>query len=207
MAGVLVFPLPFSQWIDTMTEIACADPVAQSLIDWVAATKLGLPPPDATASYLDEMQFEDLVLGLLDLNIEEAAQLGALSDFDTPFERSSVRFYETLQQAVRQLRLFKLFARTHDGEYHRGICPAAYNERTGEHYPEEMACWRADFRAMSPEQQMVATTIVWMYRCGPDSVWLRRVPCTWKASEALHYLRDTDCLAEWLQLVARYPGW
>ncbi|HWT19006.1 MAG TPA: hypothetical protein VN280_08835 [Variovorax sp.] len=190
-----------------MTEIASADPVAQSLIDWIAAAQQGLAPQDAAASHLDAMRFEDLVLGLLDLDIEEAAQLGALSDFDAPFERSPVCFYETLQQAVRQLRLFKLFARTHDGEYHRSICPAAYNECTGEHYPEEMARWRADFRAMSPEQQMVATTIVWMYRRGPDSIWLRRVPCTWKASEALHYLRDTDCLAVWLQLVARYPGW
>lgn len=93
------------------------------------------------------------------------------------------------------------------GEYHRSICPSTYNERTGEHYPEEMARRRADFRAMSPEQQMMTTTIVWMYRSDSDSIWLRRVPCTWKASETLHYMHDTGCLAVWLQLVARYPGW
>lgn len=158
-------------------------------------------------SHLNEMRLEDLVLRLLDLDNEEAAQMDSRSDSDSPFERSPERFNETLQQAIRQLRLFKLFARTRDGEHHRSVCPAAYNERTGEHYPEEMARWRADFRTMSPEQQMVATTIVWMYRSGPDSIWLRRVPCTWKASEALHYMHDTGCLAVWLQLVARYPGW
>lgn len=156
---------------------------------------------------LDEMRFEDLVLSLLDLDIEEAAQMDCLADSSTPFERSPERFHETLQQAIRQLRLFKLFARTHDGEHHRSVCPAAYNERTGEHYPEEMSRWRADFRAMSPEQQMVAATIVWMYRCGPDSIWLRRVPCTWKASEALNYMHDTGCLSLWLQLIARYTAW
>lgn len=190
-----------------MTEIAFADPVAQSLIDWVAAAKQGLLSQDTATSRFDEMRLEDLVLSLLDRDIEEAAKIDALSDSDSPFERSPERFYETLEQAIRQLRLFKLFARTHDGEYHRSVCPGAYNERTGEHYPEEMARWRADFRAMSPEQQMVATTIVWMYRTGPDSIWLRRVPCTWKASEALHYMHDTGCLAVWLRLVARYPGW
>jgi len=190
-----------------MTEIACADSGAQSLFAWVAAVKLDLPSQDSATSRLDEMRLEDLVLGLLDLDNDKAAQMESLSDSEGPFERCPERFYETLQQAIRQLRLFKLFAKTHDGEHHRSVCPAAYNERTGEHYPEEMERWRAYFRAMSPEQQMVATTIVWMYRSGPDSIWLRRVPCTWKASEALHYMHDTGCLALWLELVARYHGW
>nr|WP_315591692.1 hypothetical protein [uncultured Cupriavidus sp.] len=190
-----------------MTEIACTDPVAQSLMDWVTAVTWGSPPQDFATPYLDGMRLEDLVLRLLDLDIEEAARLNTLADPDSPFERSPKRFHETLQQTIGQLQLFKLFARIDGGEYHRSVCPAAYNERTGEHYAEEMARWRADFRAMSPEQQMMTTTIVWMYRSGPDSIWLRRVPCTWKASEALHYMRDTGCLALWLQLVARYPGW
>lgn len=190
-----------------MAEIACADPVAESLLAWVTSAKQGLLLQNATTSRLDEMRLEDLVLSLLDLDAERAAQLDAWSDADSLFERSPGRFNEALQRAILQLRLFKLFARTYDGEHHRSICPAAYNERTGEHYPQEMARWRADFRAMSPEQQMMATTIVWMYRAGPDSIWLRRVPCTWKASEALHYMRDTGCLAAWLQLIARYPGW
>lgn len=190
-----------------MTEITCCAPVAQTLIAWVSATRQNLRAKDVPASRLDEMRLEDLVLNLLDMDVQEAKQMDALADSNTPFERSPKRFNETLQQAIRQLGLFRLFTTTHDGEYHRGICPAAYNERTGEHHPQEMAQWRADFRAMSPEQQMVAATMVWMYRAGPDSIWLRRVSCTWKASEALHYMRDAGCLAIWLKLVARYPGW
>lgn len=190
-----------------MTEIACADPVAQSLLAWVAAIQQGLQPREDTTAALDEMRLEDLVLSLLDMDSDDAAHLDSLLGSDEPFERSPQSYNEVLQQALRQLRLFKLFTRTYDGEHHRSFCPSAYNERTGEHYPEEMARWRADFRAMSPEQQMVATTIVWMYRAGPDSIWLRRVPCTWKASEALHYMHDTGCLSLWLQLVSRYPGW
>lgn len=190
-----------------MTKIACVDPVAQSLFAWIAAEKQGLPPPSAATSLLDEMRLEDLVLSLLYLDIDEAAQMESLANTNMSFERSPECFNETLQQTLRQLSLSRLFTRTYDGEHHRSIRPAAYDERTGEHDPEGMALWRADFRAMPPEQQMMVTTIVWMYRAGPDSIWLRRVPCTWRASEALHYMRDTGCLDVWLQLIARYPGW
>ncbi|WP_338801909.1 hypothetical protein V9L13_06445 [Pseudomonas sp. RSB 5.4] len=190
-----------------MTETAQTDSLTQSLIAWVKAVKQDSLSPAATSSRLDEMRLEHLVLWLLDLDLEEAAQIDALSNSVYPFERSPERFHEALQQTIRQLKLFNLFAKTGDGEYHRSVYPSAYNACTGENYPEEMARWRADFRAMSPEQQMVVTTIVWMYRSGPDSIWLRRVPCTWKASEALHYMHDAGCLSLWLQLVARYPGW
>lgn len=190
-----------------MTEIAYADSVVQLLLAWFVAVRQGVLPPDSITSRLDEIPLEQFVLRLLELDVEEAAQVDALSNPVSPFERSSQRFDEALQQTIRQLRLFKLFARTREGEYHRSLCPTAYNAAAGEHYPEEMACWRADFRAMSPERQMVATTIVWMYRSGPDSIWLRRVPCTWTASEALHYMHDAGCLALWLQLVARYTSW
>ncbi|MGE8046829.1 hypothetical protein ACQKPT_00775 [Pseudomonas monteilii] len=186
-----------------MTEIA----PAQSLIAWVIAVKQGSLPPNAVKSCLDEMRLEHLVLDLMEIDVEEAAQIDALSDTVTPFGRSAQCFDELLQHSIQQLQLFKLFGRTREGDYHRSFCPTAYDAATGEHYPEEMARWRADFRAMSPERQMVATTLVWMYRSGPDSIWLRRVPCTWTASEALYCMRDAGCLSLWLQLVARYPGW
>ena len=54
---------------------------------------------------------------------------------------------------------------------------------------------------------MLAATIVWLYQHGADSTWLRRVPCTWSAAEALHYLRDAGCLPQWQRLVATCPGW
>lgn len=190
-----------------MTEIGCTDPVTQSLIAWIAAVNQNLPPLTVSTSRLSEIRFEDLVHSLLDLEWEDAARIDSLADSRAPLARAPAQFFEILQLVIRQHHLSGLFATTAEGEYHRSICPAAYNERTGEHFPEEMARWRADFRAMSPQRQMMAATIVWMYRAGPDSIWLRRVPCTWRASEALHYMRDAGCLAGWLKLVARYPGW
>jgi hypothetical protein len=52
----------------------------------------------------------------------------------------------------------------------------------------------------------MAATIVWLYQSGPDSTWLRRVPCTWGAVEAIRYMKDAGALARWLRLVALYPG-
>lgn len=190
-----------------MHEIACADPIAKSLSMWVSAIRHGLLPPESVSARLEGLKLESLVLGLLDLDESEATQIESLSGSEARPNRCPEDFYETLQRTIRQLRLFSLFGRTHDGEYHRSIGPAAYNEPTDKRYPEDMARWRANFRGMTPEQQMMAATIIWLYRGGADSIWLRRVPCTWKATEALHYMQDAGCLALWLQLIARYPGW
>ena len=190
-----------------MTEVAGTEPIVNSLLVWVAELKRGMIDGSAATARLDVVRLEDLVLRLLDLEPEEAEIIYAMADADSSFERCPERFYDTLRKAIWDLRLSKLFARTQDGEYHRSTCPAAYNERTGEHYAEEMARWRAHYRSLSPERKMMTATIVWMYRAGPDSIWLRRVPCTWRASEALHYMYDSGCLALWLQLVATYPGW
>ncbi|MGE6493155.1 hypothetical protein ACQKFX_01215 [Cupriavidus metallidurans] len=83
-----------------MTKTASTDPVAQSLLAWVTAVKHGLPLQDISTSRLDGMRLEDPVLRLLDLDIEPAARLDVLADSDSPFERSPIRFYETLQQAT-----------------------------------------------------------------------------------------------------------
>jgi hypothetical protein len=122
-------------------------------------------------------------------------------------QRTPEGFYESLREAISSCRLWPLFARAECAEWHRSIIPAAYNERTGEVYPVEMAKWRADFRAMAPECQMMAATIIWLYRAGSDSIWLRRVPSSWRAVEALRYMRDADVLGLWLNLITNYPGW
>jgi hypothetical protein len=87
------------------------------------------------------------------------------------------------------------------------MTPRGYNRETGAIIEAEMMQWRSDYRSLAPERQMLAATIVWLYQHGADSTWLRRVPCTWSAIEALDYLRDADCLAQWQRLVATCPGW
>ncbi|AIY39453.1 hypothetical protein LT85_0293 [Collimonas arenae] len=138
----------------------------------------------------------------------EAQLMSALAG-DCPMqnEQTPAAFNVVLHEVLFQHCLRNLFCPGASGNHHRGIVPTAYNERTGEIDADEMARWRADFRAMVPERQIMAATIIWLYQCGPDSTWLRRVPCTWPATEALHCLRHAGCLSQWLRLMAAYPGW
>lgn len=170
----------------------------------MAAVMARKETPHAGAS---EIRLSKLVTTCLELDADEVdAIAGMVGDPDVS-HRSPAAFSSVLKQAIRSHRLDHLFCNAESGEHHRGITPSAYNERTGEIYPEAMARWRADFRAMAPERQMLAATIIWLYQSGPDSTWLRRVPCTWRATEALLYMRDAGCLSVWLRLIGSYPGW
>lgn len=155
-----------------------------------------------------ELRLDRLVMLLLDIDEPEARELEQLLPASPhAFARSAPGFHWALLDAIRDLRLHKLFCASSQGEFHRSVCPAAYDERAGEIHPLEMEQWRAEFRAMAPERQMVAATVIWLYQSGSDSTWLRRVPCSWRADEALHYLFDTGALAPWIRLIARFPGW
>ena len=150
----------------------------------------------------------ELVCSGLAMSHDEAAAAWAMAGAEpSRFERGAFAFHAELMHAIRSLGLHRLFCGSSAGDHHRGICPAAYDERTGEIHAQEMAQWRADFRALAPERQMVAATIVWLYRSGPDTTWLRRVPCTWLAVEALRYMQDAGCVSLWLRLVCTCPGW
>ena len=180
----------------------------QAFINSAAAINEALHRQAHISTSSNDTRLDRLVQHLLDLDEDDAMELETLGGVPMALgNRSPASFNKALQQVIRQLRLFKLFCPSQEGEFHRSICLAAYNERTGEHHPEEMARWRAEFRGMAPEQQMMAATIIWLYQSGPDSTWLRRVPCTWRAGEAMQYMRDAGCLSLWLSLIARYPGW
>lgn len=166
-----------------------------------------LTPRDMTAS-IGGGRLSALVAGLIDMNPAESKLMTLMAgQASNDSDQSAGAFHTVLLEVIRSQRLHRLFDSADTGQYHRGITPGAYNERTGEIYAEEMAAWRAEFRAMAPEQQMLAATIIWLYQSGPDSTWLRRVPCTWSATEALHYMKDAGCLSQWLRLLAAYPGW
>jgi hypothetical protein len=70
-----------------------------------------------------------------------------------------------------------------------------------------VARWRATYRALPEPHQIIAATIIWLYRGGPDTVWLRRVAVAWPAADAIALLRAADALADWGLLIALFPGW
>lgn len=91
--------------------------------------------------------------------------------------------------------------------YHHSIRPTGYDFHRDEVIPVGMEQWRADYREMPDERQMMAASIVWLYRAGKDNVWLRRVPCTWHAADAIACLVTAGAFEDWARLYALYPGW
>jgi hypothetical protein len=112
-----------------------------------------------------------------------------------------------LRNVINSYDLGTLFNDDGYAPYHHAIRPTGYDFDRDEVIPTGMEKWRADYRALPEFRQMMAASIVWLYRGGKDNVWLRRVPCTWHAADALACLRDEDALEDWARLYALYPGW
>ncbi len=126
--------------------------------------------------------------------------LRPLSGVARPFE------YQ-LRHMINRFELSALFGDDGHGLYHHAIRPKGYDFQRDEVHPTGMEHWRADYREMTDVRQMIAASIVWLYRAGKDNVWLRRVPCTWHAADAIVTLKATDALDDWARLYAFYPGW
>jgi hypothetical protein len=167
------------------------------MIDDVAtvesAVRAALAAPRIEGDVASGSRFRDLVIRCLALDDDAA--------------RSASEFCHQLRATIATFRLGLLFAWDGEGEHHRTMIPRGYHRETGAIIEAEMMQWRADYRSLAPERQMLAATVVWLYQQGADSTWLRRVPCTWGAAEALHYLRDAGCLPQWQRLVTTCPGW
>jgi hypothetical protein len=112
-----------------------------------------------------------------------------------------------LRDVIARYDLDALFRDEGHAPYHHAIRPTGYDFYRDEVIPIGMDQWRADYRNMSDERQMIAASIVWLYRAGKDNVWMRRVPCTWHAADAIACLNAAGALDDWARLYALYPGW
>jgi len=116
-------------------------------------------------------------------------------------------FDHHLRHVIGSYDLETLFSNDGHAPYHHAIRPTGYDFRRDEVNPVGMEQWRADYRVMSDVRQMMAASIIWLYRGGKDSVWLRRVPCTWHAADAIVALKAANALDDWARLYVLYPGW
>jgi hypothetical protein len=87
------------------------------------------------------------------------------------------------------------------------VRPRGFDYRTSQVVAAAMAEWRRAYKALPPARQMMVSTIIWLYRGGPDKTWLSRVPSTWHAADAIVALQETGVLRDWGRMVALYPGW
>jgi hypothetical protein len=116
-------------------------------------------------------------------------------------------FHRHLLQTLDRYGLASLFVDDAPGGHHHAMRPRGYDYSVDAVDPQGMETWRADYRRMQPAQQMLVASLIWLYRGGKDHVWLRRVPCTWQAADALRVLGESGALPDWGRLIFLFPGW
>jgi hypothetical protein len=142
----------------------------------------------------------------------ESAALAAVCGADVPYVDDTLKggpFMQQLAHVIARYQFDGLFFRDPDHPACSGIDyrPRGYDPRSCQTDPAAVAAWRRLYRRLSPARQMMAATIVWLYRGAPDKTWLTRVPCAWHGAEAIQILKSAGALADWAKLVALYPGW
>ena len=149
-----------------------------------------------------------LVLTRFDMDDVDATVFIDLTEATAPGSvLGGTPFNDHLRTSIDRFALTELFCDDGPGRHHQAIRPTGYDYYVDAVDAAAMENWRADYRAMSPAQQMFAATIIWLYRGGKDNRWLRRVPCTWHAVDAVGEMQRSDILADWGTLISLYPGW
>jgi hypothetical protein len=122
-------------------------------------------------------------------------------------QNADAEFHVHLRRVIDRYRLDCLFVADAPGQYHHAARPRGYDYSVDAVHSKDMETWRADYRSMHSVQQIFTASIIWLYRGGKDHVWLRRVPCTWLADNALEVLRESGALSDWGRLIFLFPGW
>jgi hypothetical protein len=148
-----------------------------------------------------------LVVARFDMDVVEAAVFLNLCGATQAPQNADAEFHVHLRRVIDRYKLDCLFVEDAPGQYHHATRPRGYDYSVDTVHPKDMETWRADYRNMRSVQQIFAASIIWLYRGGKDHVWLRRVPCTWQAAEALQVLRESGALSDWGRLIFLFPGW
>ncbi|MGO4175749.1 hypothetical protein [Bosea sp. TAF32] len=179
------------------------------LPDALALVELALRCPEAAKDRFPAFRLTRLVGSRLDLDERDIERFSDLIRVEAVLDRDDAPrpFNRHLRSVIASYRLGALFFEYGAGLHHHAVRPAGYDFDLDEVNPSGMERWRSDYRSMSDERQMLAASIIWLYRAGKDNVWLRRVPCTWHAADAIDCMKSNDALADWARLFALYPGW
>jgi hypothetical protein len=173
-----------------------------------ALLSLASSDPSKAKERFPDYRLTRLVLTRFDMDDAEASVFIDLTEATAPETvLGGAPFNDHLRTSIDRFALTDLFCDDGPGRHHQAIRPTGYDYYVDAMDAAAMGKLRADYRAMSPAQQMFAATIIWLYRGGKDNRWLRRVPCTWHAVDAIGEMRRSGILADWGILVSLYPGW
>jgi hypothetical protein len=177
----------------------------QPLMLTLTAETLG-PAPKLSEWPLDG-RLSTLVASRFDMDDDEAHRFALACGNTVAATAGPASFDRHLRDVIRRYWLTNLFQDVGSGRHHQAIKPTGYDHGADGVIPEGMAQWRAIYRALPEPHQMMAATIIWLYRGGRDMVWLRRVAVAWPAAYAVAVLHEDGALADWGLLIALYPGW
>jgi hypothetical protein len=170
---------------------------------------LALANPERAKERFPAYRLTQLVTARFDMDDVEATIFANLArpPATARLLRDTAPFNDHLRDAIGRLGLTPLFCDDGPGRHHHAIRPTGYDYHADAVDAWGMERWRADYRAMTAAQQMLAASIIWLYRGGKDNRWLRRVPSTWHAADAIDEMRRRDVLTDWGCLISLYPGW
>lgn len=177
----------------------------------VALIAFALSSPAFARGRFPKMRLVDLIAKRPSMDGNEAIALGKLCRADvakTMWPVSpALAFRLQLHHVIEEYNLEAFFGTGHPAMNSIDVRPRGIDWRTDQVVDAEMKAWRQSYKALRPEIQMMVATILWLYRGGPDDLWMKRLPCAWHAADAVALLRDKDMLSDWGRLVALYPGW
>lgn len=187
----------------------CANDTPGDPPEPLALIALSLQSPAAARERYPDYRLTKLVASRLELDDADMVRLTAILGIGLSDPRDDVLrpFDHHLRHVIARYDFGSLFCADGPGTYHHAIRPTGYDFHYDEVIPTAMEQWRADYRAMPDERQMLAASIIWLYRAGKDNRWLRRVPCTWQAADAINHMQSAGVLVDWARLFALYPGW
>jgi hypothetical protein len=178
---------------------------------WRASTRVSTAHKDVLPPDISQWRLEDrlsnLVVQRFDMDGDEALRFALACGGDRAAKTGHEPFDRHLRSVILRYGLTRLFHDNGQYPHHHAIKPTGYDYDADAVIPEAMAQWRATYRALPEAHQMIAATIIWLYRGGPDTVWLRRVAVAWPAADAIALLCATGALPDWGLLVSLYPGW
>lgn len=175
----------------------------------IVVLNLSLSDPKRAKTDYSNYRLAQFVTSRIDMEQDEILALIVLTG--AALSQASIagarEFEQHLRMIITRYGFSPLFQDDGPGRFHHAIRPTGYDYHTDKVHALGMRNWRAFYRGMSSERQMLAASILWLYRGRKDNRWLRRVPCTWNAPEGIHQLASTGLLSDWGLLIALYPGW
>jgi hypothetical protein len=182
---------------------------SEDLAEALQVIAIGLQSAQAAKERFPGYRLTKLVTARLELDDLDMAQLSDLlgEELLRSISGAPRPFDDHLRHVIARYRMKELFSDEGPGLYHHAIRPTGYDFHGGEVIPLGMEQWRAYYRAMPDERQMLAASIIWLCRGAKDNTWLRRVPCTWHAGDAIAHMQAAGVLGDWARLFALYPGW